>query len=51
MPVPWAVRKLAVLMRESFRLKLSGTRLKDRLTLEDLARMIPLDGNGERRLR
>ena len=42
MPVPWAVRKLAVLMRESFHRKLSGTGLKDRLTLEDLQRMIPL---------
>lgn len=42
MPVPWAVRKLSVLMRESFRLKLSGTALKDRLTLDDLQRMIPL---------
>ena len=42
MPVPWAVRKLAVLMRESFQRKLSGTGLKDRLTLEDLQRMIPL---------
>ena len=37
-----AVRKLAVLMRESFHRKLSGTGLKDRLTLEDLQRMIPL---------
>ncbi|MGN0855345.1 MAG: ethanolamine ammonia-lyase subunit EutC [Kiritimatiellia bacterium] len=42
MPVPWAVRKLAVLMRESFRRRLSGTTLKDRLTLDDLQRMIPL---------
>lgn len=42
MPIPWAVRKLSVLMRESFRLKLSGTGLKDRLTLDDLRRMIPL---------
>lgn len=46
MPIPWAVRKLAVLMRESFRLKLSGTSLKDRLTLDDLQRMIPLGGGG-----
>lgn len=44
MPVPWAVRKLSVLMRESFRIKLSGTSLKDRLTLDDLRRMLPLDG-------
>ena len=43
MPVPWAVRKLSVLMRESFRIKLSGTGLKDRLTLDDLERMLPLD--------
>ena len=42
MPIPWAVRKLSVLMRESFRIKLSGTSLKDRLTLEDLQQMIPL---------
>lgn len=42
MPVPWAVRKLSVLMRESFRLKLSGTTLKDRLTLDDLQRLVPL---------
>ena len=42
MPVPWAVRKLSVLMRESFRIRLSGTALKDRLTLDDLQRMIPL---------
>lgn len=42
MPVPWAVRKLSVLMRESFRIRLSGTSLKDRLTLDDLQRMIPL---------
>lgn len=42
MPIPWAVRKLAVLMRESFRIRLSGTSLKDRLTLDDLQRMIPL---------
>ena len=46
MPVPWAVRKLSVLMRESFRLKLSGTGLKDRLTLDDLQRMIPLSDDG-----
>ena len=43
MPVAWAVRKLSVLMRESFRIKQSGTGLKDRLTLEDLQRMLPLD--------
>lgn len=42
MPIPWAVRKLSVLMRESFRIHLSGTGLKDRLTLSDLQRMIPL---------
>lgn len=42
MPVPWAVRKLTVLMRESFQRGLSGTALKDRLTLDDLRRMIPL---------
>ena len=42
MPIPWAVRKLAVLMRESLRIQLSGTALKDRLTLDDLQRMIPL---------
>lgn len=42
MPIPWAVRKLSVLMRESFRIRLSGTGLKDRLTLDDLQRMIPL---------
>lgn len=47
MPVPWAVRKLAVLMRESFRLKLSGTGLKDRLTLDDLQRMIPLTDDAQ----
>ena len=42
MPLPWAVRKLSVLMRESFRIRLSGTGLKDRLTLDDLQKMIPL---------
>ena len=42
MPIPWAVRKLSVLMRESFRIRLSGTGLKDRLTLDDLRRMLPL---------
>ena len=42
MPIPWAVRKLSVLMRESFRLGKSGTELKDRLTLADLEEMIPL---------
>ena len=42
MPSPWAVRKLSVLMRESFRIRLSGTGLKDRLTLDDLRRMLPL---------
>ena len=47
MPVPWAVRKLSVLMGESMRRSVSGTELKDRLTLDDLRRMIPLDGNGQ----
>ena len=42
MPIPWAVRTLAVLLRESLRIQLSGTALKDRLTLDDLQRMIPL---------
>ena len=42
MPVAWAVRKLSVLMRESFHRAISGTALKDRLTLDDLQRMIPL---------
>ncbi|MGN0853643.1 MAG: ethanolamine ammonia-lyase subunit EutC [Kiritimatiellia bacterium] len=42
MPVPWAVRKLSLLMRESFRRAVSGTALKDRLTLADLERMVPL---------
>lgn len=46
MPIPWAVRKLSVLMRESMRLAISGTELKDRLTLDDLQRMIPLDNEG-----
>lgn len=47
MPVPWAVRKLSVLMRESFRRAVSGTALKDRLTLGDLAQMLPLDEEGK----
>ena len=42
MPIPWAVRKLSVLMRESFVRRVSGTSLKDRLTLDDLRKMIPL---------
>lgn len=46
MPIPWAVRKLSVLMRESMRLSISGTELKDRLTLDDLQRMIPPDSQG-----
>jgi len=43
MPVPWAVRKLSVLIRESFHRQISGTALKDRLTLDDLQRMLPLN--------
>ena len=42
MPIPWAVRKLSVLMRESCTRCISGTALKDRLTLDDLQRMLPL---------
>ena len=42
MPIPWAVRKLSVLIRESFHRQISGTALKDRLTLDDLQRMLPL---------
>ncbi|MCQ2391394.1 MAG: ethanolamine ammonia-lyase subunit EutC [Kiritimatiellae bacterium] len=50
MPVPWAVRKLSVLMRESFRIERSGTALKDRLTLDDLQRALPLaDDEGKLR--
>ena len=43
MPIPWAVRKLSVLIRESFHRQISGTALEDRLTLDDLQRMLPLN--------